>query len=201
MKAIVMAGGIGRRIGISEKPLVDVCGKPMIEWVTEALRKACGVDEIIIATSRYTLETRRWAESKGFRVVETSGLGYEHDIAEASSNYTPCLVIASDLPLISAELIDRIINESTKINSQIVTVVTYLDSYARFSDPQSISPIDCKYQPTGISIVKSPIKLGVESSYSSLVIEWSIRLLNVNTLSELQLVRSILCGGGVDSWR
>lgn len=201
MKTVVMAGGIGRRLGIGEKPLVDICGRPMIEWVIDTLRKARGVDEIVIATSRHTGKTRRWAESKGFRIIETSGIGYEHDIAEVSTYGTPCLIIASDLPLIRAETIEKIIRESLNINSQIITVVTPLENYARFSDIKSISPLNCKYQPIGISIVKSPIKLGVESSYSNLVIESSIELLNINTLSELQLARSILCGGKNDSWR
>ncbi|MEM1545941.1 MAG: NTP transferase domain-containing protein [Candidatus Methanomethylicia archaeon] len=201
MKTIVMAGGIGRRLGVDEKPLVDICGKPMIEWVIDALRKTRGIDEIVIATSRHTWKTRRWAESRGFGTIETSGLGYEHDIAEVSAYGTPCLVIASDLPLIKSETIEKIVRESLSINSQIITVVTPLENYIRLSDVKSISPLNHRYQPTGISIVKSPIRLGVESSYSSLVIESSIELLNVNTLNELQIARSILCGGRNDSRR
>lgn len=200
MKAIIMAGGAGRRIRLSEKPLVNVCGKPMIEWVIEALRGVHVIDEVIIATSHHTRKTRRWAEAKGLRVIETSGLGYEHDIAEISSYSTPCLAIASDLPLIGAEVIEEIIRESLNINSQIVTVVTPLEGYIRFSDAQSISPIDGRYQPVGISVIKSPIRLGVESSYSNLIVKPSIKLLNVNTINELQLARSILCGGRGDPW-
>ena len=201
MKTVVMAGGAGRRLGVGEKPLVNICGKPMIEWVIDALRKTRGVDEIMIAISRHTGKTRRWAESRGFKIIETSGLGYEHDIAEVSIYGTPCLIIASDLPLIRAETIERIISESLSINSQIVTVVTPLENYIKFSDINSISPVNHRYQPIGISIVKSPVRLGVESSYSSLVIESSIELLNINTLSELQLARRILCGNMDDSWR
>ncbi len=194
MKAVVMAGGSGKRMGLVEKPLVNICGKPMIEWVVEALRKAQEIDEIWIATSPCTLETRRWAENKGFKVFETSGLGYEHDIAEISAYAAPCLVIASDIPLIEPRIIDEVIRKSINIDSNLVTVVTPLKGYSNFTGDETLSPINKEYQPVGVSVIKSPIKLGTASPYSNVVIDPSIKLLNVNTIKELQLARETICG-------
>jgi len=37
MDALVMAGGKGARLGKDEKPLTNLCGKPLIQYVLEAL--------------------------------------------------------------------------------------------------------------------------------------------------------------------
>lgn len=51
MKAVIMAGGRGTRIASvnSEvpKPMIPVCGKPILEWQIENL-KACGLTDIIL---------------------------------------------------------------------------------------------------------------------------------------------------------
>lgn len=51
MKAVIMAGGRGTRIASvnSEvpKPMIPVCGKPILEWQIENLR-ACGLTDIIL---------------------------------------------------------------------------------------------------------------------------------------------------------
>lgn len=36
MFALIMAGGAGSRLGLGEKPVVDVCGRPMIRYVLDA---------------------------------------------------------------------------------------------------------------------------------------------------------------------
>ena len=47
--ALVMAGGKGTRMRASEeKPLIKVCGKPVIEYVICALKGAKKIDSIIV---------------------------------------------------------------------------------------------------------------------------------------------------------
>ena len=43
---IVLAGGMGRRMGGVDKGLVELRGRPMVEWVVERLRPQ--VDELLI---------------------------------------------------------------------------------------------------------------------------------------------------------
>ena len=51
MKAIIMAGGKGTRIATIKsdvpKPMIEICGKPILEWQIENL-KVCGLTDIIL---------------------------------------------------------------------------------------------------------------------------------------------------------
>lgn len=51
MKTVIMAGGRGTRISIINsdvpKPMIKICGKPILEWQIENL-KACGLTDIIL---------------------------------------------------------------------------------------------------------------------------------------------------------
>ncbi|MCD5409786.1 MAG: NTP transferase domain-containing protein, partial [Methanocellales archaeon] len=84
MDALVMAGGHGNRLGKGEKPLIDLCGKPMISYVLNALCQSERVDKIFIATSPHTPETKKHLENVNYRVIETMGRGYIPDLIEAT---------------------------------------------------------------------------------------------------------------------
>jgi len=64
MDALVLAGGSGSRmqLKVGEKPLVSICGRPMISWVVDALRSSARITRVWIAVSPQTPETRRWAD-------------------------------------------------------------------------------------------------------------------------------------------
>ncbi|MEE1066061.1 MAG: nucleotidyltransferase family protein, partial [Acutalibacteraceae bacterium] len=51
MKAVIMAGGFGKRLagfyGDRPKPMVEICGRPVLEYQIENLRKS-GITDIII---------------------------------------------------------------------------------------------------------------------------------------------------------
>ena len=50
--ALVLAGGKGKRMGLAiEKPLLPFLGKPLIDWVVEAVKSAKKVSEFYIVTS------------------------------------------------------------------------------------------------------------------------------------------------------
>ncbi|MDL2337714.1 MAG: nucleotidyltransferase family protein [Pseudomonadota bacterium] len=73
MKAIVLAAGRGDRMrpltDVTPKPLLTVCGKPLIEWHLEALARD-GVRDVVINTA--------WLEE---RLVETLGDGSRFGLA------------------------------------------------------------------------------------------------------------------------
>ena len=47
--AILLSGGVGKRTGFKiPKQYLDLCGKPVIEYVIEALLKAKTIDEIVV---------------------------------------------------------------------------------------------------------------------------------------------------------
>ena len=50
--ALIMAGGKGSRMGLpTEKPLLPFLGKPLIDWVAEAVLSAEKVSEFYVITS------------------------------------------------------------------------------------------------------------------------------------------------------
>ena len=48
--AVILAGGLGRRMGGADKGLVDYQGRPLIEWALAALRPQ--VDQLVISANR-----------------------------------------------------------------------------------------------------------------------------------------------------
>ena len=98
--ALVMAGGKGTRMQIAqEKPLIKVCGKPVIEYVLEALKNAKKIDSIVVAVSSCTPKTAKFLSQFPVKVVETPGKDYVSDMGYAAQNLKlgVFLAIAADL--------------------------------------------------------------------------------------------------------
>ena len=71
--ALVMAGGKGTRMRIAEeKPLIKVCGKPVIEYVLAALKNAKKIDTIIVATTSCTPKTTKLMKQLGSQSYRNS---------------------------------------------------------------------------------------------------------------------------------
>ncbi|HIQ02971.1 MAG TPA: hypothetical protein EYH40_00965 [Desulfurococcales archaeon] len=199
LKAVVMAGGRGSRLRVNyEKPLVPLCGKPMIEWVIESLTMTSSVSEVYVAVSRNTPNTKRWCMSRGFNVVETRGSGLPYDIVEAVSMVGgEALTVMADLPLISPLTIEMVIevyrdlihHSSTKL--KVLTLVTLVEEFRKYANPSSITPytyLGVTFQPTGISIfnLKGEVEVVVVAGFRR-------DFINVNTIDELRVVERILC--------
>lgn len=93
------------------KLLLDVCGKPLIQWTYENAKKASSFDELIIATdSEKIAETAR---SFGARVIMTSdahptGSDRISEAVTKFDDFVPDIVVnvQGDEPLISLEAIE-----------------------------------------------------------------------------------------------
>lgn len=92
------------------KSLVEICGKPLIQWVVEAVRKADLLDDLLVATDDERIV--RAVEKLGEKALMTSS---DHPsgtdrIAEAVKGIEADIVInvQGDEPLIEPELINRL---------------------------------------------------------------------------------------------
>ncbi len=114
-------GVIPARYGSSRlegKPLVDICGKPMIWWVYQQAKKAKGLDEIYVATDDKRIED--FCKNNKMNVVMTSSFHHTHmqrinefsNIIEADAY----VVICGDEPLVEPHVIEAVI--PTKIDSK-----------------------------------------------------------------------------------
>lgn len=102
---MVLAGGAGRRIGGS-KALVQVNHRPLITYPVEAVWRALG-DVTIVAKQDTELPSvpgaTVWIEPSEPRHPLT---GIVHALSLAGG--APVMICASDMPLVTAELIERI---------------------------------------------------------------------------------------------
>ncbi|HRD15374.1 MAG TPA: NTP transferase domain-containing protein, partial [Methanothrix soehngenii] len=106
-----MAGGRGSRLNRGEKPMVTIFGRRLIEYVALALEDS-SVEKIYVATTENVPLTRAWARDWSLSVVDTPGMGFVPDMISAVNEAMvtdPIMVIMADLPLITSELIDTII--------------------------------------------------------------------------------------------
>ncbi|ARM74943.1 hypothetical protein B6F84_02135 [Acidianus manzaensis] len=100
-----MAGGKGSRLGTSYKPVINICGKPMILWIYDTIRQIVYERNIYIATLRiHNLLPILYKFFSERNFVFTSGIGYEYDILEAVRRVGfPVIVLPSDTPFVSLE--------------------------------------------------------------------------------------------------
>ncbi|MGE5575047.1 MAG: NTP transferase domain-containing protein, partial [Ignavibacteria bacterium] len=112
--ALVMAGGKGSRMGLpTEKPLILFLGKPLIDWVAQAIMDSKKVSEFHIITSANTPQTEQHCLSKGWKVLHTDAKGYHNDLRQAVSIANligPVLTMPSDVPAITGRVLDKIVS-------------------------------------------------------------------------------------------
>jgi molybdopterin-guanine dinucleotide biosynthesis protein A len=97
---VVLAGGLGRRLG-GDKAIVELEGRPLVLYPLEALHEIC--DEVVVVAKRDTLLpplsglAELWIEPDEPRHPLT-GVSYALQLAAGR----PILVVAVDLPLMDA---------------------------------------------------------------------------------------------------
>jgi len=104
---VVLAGGRGSRMGGEDKGLVELDGRPMVEYVIARLRSQVGA--IVISANR---NQERYA-ALGFPVVPDLLGGYQGPLAGMASALqaasTPYVVtVPCDSPLIGDDLVERL---------------------------------------------------------------------------------------------
>ncbi|WP_148682264.1 NTP transferase domain-containing protein [Pyrobaculum neutrophilum] len=94
MRAVLMAGGRGTRMGDPQKCLRPVCGIPLLFRVAGVLHQLA--DEIYVVTTPGHVELAQAAERWGLKVIYGSGLGYPQDFPTAA-RLAPAVVAACDI--------------------------------------------------------------------------------------------------------
>ena len=196
--ALVMAGGKGTRMGISqEKPLVKVCGKPVIEYVLAALKNARKVESIVVAVSSCTPETAKHMEKCHVKVVETPGQNYVSDLGYAAQSLKlgVFLAIAADLPLVKGEILDNIIERYERCGKPALTVAVPLETKTGLgmSAEYSFKMDEADVVPVGINVIDGHKRYGEEWLDQEIYLLNQEELaVNINTPKELQLAESLL---------
>ncbi len=197
--ALIMAGGRGKRMGLPvEKPLLPFLGKPLIDWVAEALACAEKVSEFYVVTSINTPETEKHCLSKGWTVLRTEAKGYHNDLKQAiltASLMGPVLTIPADLPAITGEFLDKIIGEFEACGKDFFAVFVPISTRASLG--LSVSSTDEHkgewYAVSGVNIVNGAKSQSEGKIETSAIITKEVEvLLNINTLKDLEIAERIM---------
>lgn len=201
VSAVVTAGGRGTRIAEmrQEKPLIEMMGRPIIDYVLEALQGSKEVSEVVVSVSQSTPLTERHVQDKGFRFVRTPGAGYVEDLRYAmfmlSTPYV--LVVPADMPLLRSVSIDQVVTAfyRSKKSSIVVGVPEGLFHEANMgTDPTIVMDMNGERAvPCGISIVDRELMLrGDYLDEAYMVTRLKDFAINVNTAAQLRHAESIL---------
>ena len=192
-----MAGGRGSRLNMGEKPLVTLFGRPLIDYVALALEDS-SVDRIFVATTENVPRTQKWAIERGLTVMETGGYGYVADMIEAVKKAEvtdPIMIIMADLPLVTSDLIDEIIEVYEERPEPALSTHTPLDLHSRLGRrPDSLfNYLGQLIVPAGINVLDG-VDIEKEQEDFHLILERIELAVNVNVAGDLMLCEKIMQG-------
>ncbi|KCZ72565.1 GTP:adenosylcobinamide-phosphate guanylyltransferase [Candidatus Methanoperedens nitroreducens] len=205
MDAVVMAGGMGRRLGKDEKPLTMILNRPMIHYVLSALIGSKNINHIFVAISPGVKKTIQWLldfikehDNASIGMIQTPGKGFVNDMVlavEKAGITGRVLIIMADLPLVTPELIDRIIQKYGEVNTQALSVHMRLDVCTRLGlRPDTVFHKNSGFiVPCGINILDAD-RIREEQEDFNLVLDDEELALNVNTQEDLAVCERYLKG-------
>jgi len=191
MDAIILAGGSGSRMNLRvEKPLVKICGRPMLFYVVDALRSSKCIKKIYVATSPKTPKTKEWVEGKKLKNIDTPGIDYVSDTAEAARKMRlkhPFLAVSSDLPLINGGIIDEVIDayRASGKHALSVWVPERIHKKLGVSRQSALKKGKTSLVPAGINIIDGAL-IAEAQEEKMLVMEREELAFNVNTADDVK---------------
>ena len=129
MDAIITAGGIpqpGDPLYVysngNSKALIDVAGKPMIQWILDALGNSKKVDNVIVIglTSKSGLTCKKplhYISNQG-RMLANIVVGVDKSI-ELNKKTEYVLLVSSDIPALKGEMVDWLVNTAMQTKDDL----------------------------------------------------------------------------------
>jgi adenosylcobinamide-phosphate guanylyltransferase len=195
MLALILAGGEGSRLGMGEKPLIDICGSPMLARVIDAF--ACAGLEVVVVTSPRTPMTLNYLRAQRIPSFRAGGRGYVEDIGEAVTELdvaAPLFTSVADIPCLRPEHVHRI------RKAYLAQERPALSSWV----PRDLCPPGgCRTEytemvegipsvPTGVNILLGERIRELQEEHRFLLRDPALAR-NVNTPEDLEAVKRVLC--------
>jgi adenosylcobinamide-phosphate guanylyltransferase len=178
-------------------------GKPLIRRVIEATKESQKISETYVVVTSYSPKTAKEAAEASVKVIETEGRGYHADLQQAvqEANLTgPILTISSDLPLISGEFLDEVIDKYEEAGKPALTVLVPEEAFRKYGI-SAFSP----YEHEGKTYAVSGINM-IDGRH---VMEWQEQevvvssrpeaVFNVNSSRDLEVAKKYLLRTKKDS--
>lgn len=194
MRALIMAGGEGSRLGLGEKPLVLLCGQPMLAYVIRAFVEAgC---EPVVAVSPQTPMTLNWCRANRIDSWKAEGKGFVGDMIDAVrflEEERPLFVTVSDIPCITAGIVRSLARSYDSCGKDALStwVPAEMVKSCRGSMPyrEQVDGVDAC--PAGINILRGDRIDEVQEEHPLLVRDPCLAL-NVNTRADLAEAEAFL---------
>jgi len=129
MDAVILAGGIPQPSDPlyeysqgESKALIDVAGKPMVQWVVDALSNAKKVDNIIIIglSPKSSLKSKKplhYISNQG-RMLSNIVMGVAKSI-ELNKKTQYVMVVSSDIPGLKPEMVDWLVKKASETKDDL----------------------------------------------------------------------------------
>ena len=157
MIGLVMAGGKGTRMDISNEKLLLEYKKPVIFHVIDALKNSHCFSQVIVATSPNSPDTKHVLEQNRIETLSTPGNGYVNDLNFLLQKMSGSVFVTSgDLPLLDEEIIQIMTEKfnSKNVWTSFLVSKKFLNSLGLESNLLiNYGDIDCVH--TGISIINA----------------------------------------------
>lgn len=148
MKTVIIIPARYSSTRLNAKPLIEVCGKPVIQWVYEQAKTVSAADEVIVATDHE--EIFNTCKKFGGQVEMTSvnhksGTDRIAEVISRHDEYDLIVNLQGDEPLISTQNITTAINllKNDK-NADISTLVKVVKSKEEVENPNLVKCIKDK---------------------------------------------------------
>lgn len=191
-----MAGGRGKRMEASEeKPMLQIGGKPVVEHVLTALLRAKRVGSVVVAVSVNTPKTAEYVKKFPVRVLVTPGEGYIQDMqfAVKKLGLRTVLAVVSDLPLITAGIVDGVLERYLACGKPALTVAVPIETKKKLGigveyefDAEGVSVV-----PTGINVIDGRLIDGGWMEQEVCILDRDEVAVNVNTPRDLRLAERL----------
>jgi adenosylcobinamide-phosphate guanylyltransferase len=197
--ALIMAGGKGVRMRLPvEKPLLTLLGKPLIDWVAEAVISAKNISMFFVVTSSNTPQTEKHCQSMGWKILRTDAKGYHNDLKQAALMADlrgPILTVPADSPAVTGNFIDKTIGQFQESGKDFFAV--FVPIQTREGLGLSVDSTDEYmgqwYAVSGVNIVDgTKIQKEGKIESSAVITEEVEVLLNINTLRDLEVAEKIM---------
>ena len=190
-----MAGGRGTRLKVPcEKPLFKLHDKPLIKYVIDNVNQSKFIDKLFIAVSPNTPETTKYLNSADgdFKILNTSGedyltdLSYILDYFEKKSKDDVLLFINADLPFISTQTIDYVLDYYLNSDKDALSTLVPVEIFEKLG-------LDYSYEfngyvPSGLNVLRS---VNIVQDEGQLVIPKDELALNINTIPDSKVAEKL----------
>ena len=122
------------------KPLIEVGGKPIIQWVFEKAVQANLADRVIIATDNEKIcETALMFGAEAEMTLESHNSGRIAEVVERHPEIGYIVNLQGDEPMIESENIDKVIRlVKEDVNADVSTLITEITDMKEVENPNLV---------------------------------------------------------------